>query len=155
MKFRVQPFSISKWITLDTENRDADPVYWNPRVSGDGTMLYFTGKLSNESYVAFKWEPAAMKWYRYRQNNSFGYDIGPKYVYVQAPSHVEANDRVELGVIKGDGWEVYFDGCVKNRDCNCCGDRWSRMAEWNETSDYSVYDGEPGTGEEWFPWSAQ
>jgi hypothetical protein len=152
MKFRVVPFSISKWITLDTLDRDADPVYWNPRLSGDGTMLYFTGKLSNESYVAFKWEPQ-MKWYRYRQNNSGGFHRGPKYVYVQAPSYVEANNRVELGVIQGDGWEMYFDGCEAGMDCDCCGDRWFRMAEWDENSDYSVYEGDSGSGEEWFPWS--
>lgn len=55
MKFRVQVHSVSDWITLDTEDRDADPVYCNPRIKY-GDKLVVTGKFSNESWIVFDYK---------------------------------------------------------------------------------------------------
>jgi hypothetical protein len=61
--------------------------------------------------------------YTYNQNNSGGYfkeehkdGIG-HYVIVEAFNNKDANRRAEdIG--------IYFDGCQKDMDCSCCGDRW-------------------------------
>lgn len=66
-----------------------------------------------------------MPYYRFHQNNSGGgFDHDPKAgigydVYVEARCPAEANQRAEdIG--------LYFDGCDKNIDCECCGgDRWT------------------------------
>lgn len=60
-----------------------------------------------------------MLWFTFRQNNSGGFYIGPKYVIVEAKSSVSANALAEAN-------DVYFDGCSKGIDCNCCGNRWER-----------------------------
>lgn len=60
-------------------------------------------------------------WFEYRQNNSGGSfavnnDVS-NYVYIQAESTEAANAKAEeVG--------IYFDGCEKGWDCDCCGDRW-------------------------------
>ena len=81
--------------------------------------------------------------YTFRQNNSGGYWVGPVYVCVEAGSLSEAEHRaVESGV-------VYFDGVSSGRDCDCCGDRWSRTYEWHEddlTASPTVY-GKPLDGQ--------
>lgn len=64
------------------------------------------------------------KFFEYGQNNSGGsFDIddgrgiGVK-VWIEAFSADDADRRAEaIG--------IYFDGCSKGMDCDCCGDRWS------------------------------
>ena len=36
--------------------------------------------------------------------------------------------------------EVYFDGVEKGVDCSCCGDRWSRLDEWDEKEKIYIYE---------------
>jgi hypothetical protein len=50
-----------------------------------------------------------------------------KYVIIEADSAEEANNKAEeIG--------IYFDGCDKDMDCSCCGDRWhSVYGEGDET----------------------
>ena len=36
--------------------------------------------------------------------------------------------------------EVYFDGVEKGLDCSCCGDRWSRLAEWDTLEKIYIYE---------------
>ena len=62
--------------------------------------------------------------FRYRQNNSGGsFEISPKKgigykVIIEANNCDDANIRAEeIG--------LYFNGVLDNRDCDCCGDRWS------------------------------
>jgi len=64
--------------------------------------------------------------YTFDQNNSGGswdYDAArgiTHRVIVEADSPDEANDRAEaIG--------LYFNGVAAERDCECCGDRWSPM----------------------------
>lgn len=65
-----------------------------------------------------------MKFFSYSQNNSGGKfiindkrGIGPE-VWVEAENADDANQRAEdIG--------IYFNGCDDDRDCPCCGDRWS------------------------------
>jgi len=79
--------------------------------------------------------------YTYRQNNSggsFHTDLKSgitNYVIIEAKSADDADDRAEsIG--------LYFDGCEKDMDCDCCGDRWYRTYEDEATELPEVY-GDP------------
>jgi hypothetical protein len=66
------------------------------------------------------------KFFTFTQNNSGGAfirnDDVSHFVIIEAFSSEEADSKAEkIG--------VYFDGCNTGRDCNCCGDRWSRAYE--------------------------
>lgn len=67
-----------------------------------------------------------MPFFHFHQNNSGGrfvYDMKAgitEEVVVEAENAEAANRRLED--IGG-----YFDGCDRGRDCDCCGDRWSRQ----------------------------
>ncbi len=70
-----------------------------------------------------------MKYYHYNQNNSGGsFRFDEKagithHVLIQAKNIEQADSKAEeIG--------LYFEGCTSGRDCNCCGDRWSR--QWSE-----------------------
>ena len=69
-----------------------------------------------------------MAFFYYRQNNSGGKlynnDIVGSWVIVEHIDAEWANDFVQECT---DG-QVYFDGCDKRKDCNCCGDRWWRAS---------------------------
>ena len=63
------------------------------------------------------------KWFTFRQNNSSGSFIRDKdlnvFVIIEAYDEVHAFARaIEVG--------IYFDGVADGKDCECCGDRWSR-----------------------------
>ncbi len=82
--------------------------------------------------------PVKNKFYRFRQNNSGGsFKIDKKKgigtnVFIEASSYEDANERAEeIG--------LYFYGCDKGVDCNCCGDRWSKAYN-NTANDYDVFD---------------
>jgi len=67
-----------------------------------------------------------MNFYTFEQNNSFGIDIQNSgigwIVVIEAESSDAANERAEsIG--------IYFNGVAEGRDCECCGDRWSRAWE--------------------------
>lgn len=76
------------------------------------TALKFTGQVLSEKTYG---------WYEFRQNNSGGSfqmdnDL-TVHVLIQAASTGEANTKAQdIG--------IYFDGCSKGYDCDCCGDRW-------------------------------
>lgn len=77
--------------------------------------------------------------YVYRQNNSGGFfeinDDVTQFVIIEADSDTDANSRAEkIG--------IYFDGCHKDTDCPCCGDRWD--AAWRDDGESEpLIDGEP------------
>ena len=56
--------------------------------------------------------------YVYRQNNSGGVIMGPKWIIIQAE-----NEKIALDKAKEAG--LYLDGVSLGIDCSCCGDRWS------------------------------
>jgi hypothetical protein len=61
------------------------------------------------------------RFYNYRQNNSGGsFELNDSVSYnviIEANSGAEADERAEeIG--------MYFNGCEKDMDCPCCGDRW-------------------------------
>lgn len=69
--------------------------------------------------------------FAFRQNNSGGSfvvdDKVTQFVIIEAKDAKQANSIAEsIG--------IYFDGCEKDIDCSCCGDRWYR------TSDYAAED---------------
>lgn len=91
-----------------------------------------------------------LHWYDFDQNNSGGVfeqnDDVSLHVFIQAESADAANQKAEdIG--------IYFDGCEKGWDCDCCGDRWYRAdypmdsfvvyfwkkdnAEYDNISDYA------------------
>ena len=62
--------------------------------------------------------------YVFHQNNSFG-TFERKFgfaCFVEAASPEEANRRAEE-------FGIYFDGVKNDKDCPCCGDRFSRARE--------------------------
>ena len=78
------------------------------------------------------------KFYYFHQNNTGGeFDkIGHgKYhnLAIEASSPDEAN-TIALT------WGVYFDGCKNDIDCDCCGDRWSRVYDEYDTIELSECD---------------
>lgn len=68
------------------------------------------------------------KFFEFEQNNSGGSfhiddkdGIGPR-VWIEAIDVAHANSRAEdIG--------IYFNGVEDGRDCECCGDRWSKPWE--------------------------
>lgn len=81
--------------------------------------------------------------FTYIQNNSGGRfhvdDSVAHYVIIEAKSVKQANRRAEdVG--------LYWDGVAKDRDCDCCGDRWYSV--WNDndgTEKPLIYDNDPAT----------
>lgn len=68
----------------------------------------------------------ATRLYQYSQNNSGGWfddDLGRE-VWIEAENAYHA-DQIAQTV------GIYFDGCEKQMDCPCCGDRWYRASEYN------------------------
>jgi len=76
-----------------------------------------------------------MPWYHFRQNNSGGSFIGPESIHIEAKTSLEANN---IAVTVG----VYFNGVEDGIDCDCCGDRWRSVDEWDGNDVPSLY-GEP------------
>jgi len=75
------------------------------------------------------------KFYTFRQNNSGGYWNGPKYVIIEAFNAEHANE------LAGNN-DIYFHGCATGTDCECCGDRWYEVSEY-EAEDEPLIDKEP------------
>lgn len=70
-------------------------------------------------------------WFLFRQNNSGGFfhtDANVcRQVYIQAETPDQANARAEeLG--------IYFGGVASGLDCECCGNRWSRVDEYDRVT---------------------
>jgi hypothetical protein len=62
-----------------------------------------------------------LRFYEYCQNNSGGiFDIDD---FLTVRVVVEATSQ-EDAIKKGESMGIYFDGCEKEMDCPCCGDRW-------------------------------
>jgi len=75
-----------------------------------------------------------MPFFTFRQNNSGGFFQGFETVIVEAANAAEANDvALEYG--------VYFDG-AGSIDCDCCGDRWYRVRDFDAEDVPSIY-GQP------------
>lgn len=74
--------------------------------------------------------------YCFNQNNSFGkFDDNDDvcgFVIIEAQDAEAANLKAEL-------IGIYFDGCDKGWDCNCCGDRWYRASESDGTERPEIY----------------
>lgn len=70
-----------------------------------------------------------MNIYRFRQNNSGGVFEGPEFVFIEAETAEQANE------IAKDKHGIYFDGCDKDIDCDCCGDRWRYVDEYDTVSE--------------------
>lgn len=69
-----------------------------------------------------------MAFYTFWQNNSGGvyHEDGAveEVVIVEADTAADANvEACNIG--------VYFNGVEKDIDCECCGDRWSPVEEWD------------------------
>jgi hypothetical protein len=77
--------------------------------------------------------------FHFSQNNSGGsfvydYERGLTHqVVIEADNAKQANLQAEL-------IGIYFDGCAKDRDCNCCGDRWyAQYSDADGTPEPTVY----------------
>ena len=76
-------------------------------------------------------------YYRYTQINVGGFYEGPQVVIVEAGSIAEAEAAAQ-------GAGVYFDGVAAGRDCECCGDRWTRFPDEFATREEAVASVEAG-----------
>ena len=78
--------------------------------------------------------------YHFSQNNSggsfpFSEEEGiTHHVIIEADNASEANTIAEL-------IGIYFDGCSTGKDCECCGDRWYSVYEYDEEEFPHVYGG--------------
>ena len=70
--------------------------------------------------------------YTFTQNNSGGVFYGAKFVIIEADSHKQANQIAEEN-------DVYFDGVSRQLDCECCGDRWYPVDEYDGHSEPMIY----------------
>ena len=73
-----------------------------------------------------------MPLFQFRQNNSGGRWMGPKFVVVNADNADQANQ------IAQDQGPVYFDGVADGRDCDCCGDRWPAVHDFDADDIWGV-----------------
>lgn len=73
-----------------------------------------------------------MPLFQFRQNNSGGRLIGPKNVVIEADNAAEAND------IAANSRDIYFDGVAKGIDCDCCGDRWHIVHDFDADDIWGV-----------------
>jgi hypothetical protein len=76
--------------------------------------------------------------YTFIQNNSGGTwrinkDVS-KFVIIEADSVDDANDLAEEKA------KIYFDGCAAGIDCDCCGDRWYPVREYDAAETPMIYD---------------
>ena len=81
--------------------------------------------------------------YTFHQNNSFGAWDGPLQICIEADSAKEANQIAEAETV------IYFNGVIDDRDCDCCGDRWSPVYDDDGHSIPKSY-GEPAEASEDF-----
>lgn len=79
-----------------------------------------------------------MKYYTFNQNNSGGSFIVDEKSGIDVIVVIEAATAEQANLIAKDKG-IYFDGCDKNIDCNCCGDRWYPADESAGSSFPSIY----------------
>ena len=92
-------------------------------------------------------------YYHFRQNNSGGsFHFDDRGITINVIVEAES-ERVAIARAEDIG--LYFDGCEKGMDCDCCGDRWS--VPWGEPDAVPSVYGVPLaeiTLESWqLPWS--
>ena len=69
---------------------------------------------------------ALVKFFEFTQNNSGGsFDVDDKVCHRLFIEAVDEKQAISIAESLG----VYFDGCEKGMDCECCGDRWSSYTE--------------------------
>ena len=87
--------------------------------------------------------------YVYWQNNSGGYFNEIRKIYkdnmlILPVKHkkFKSNGYVNLAVADKEiiPSEVYFDGVEKEIDCSCCGDRWSRLDDWDTKEKIYIFE---------------
>lgn len=90
--------------------------------------------------------------YHYNQNNSGGTFVEDNktgithHVIIEATEPLHANALAEL-------LGLYFNGCERGMDCNCCGDRWTPAYEGDAYP--SIYGTEIKKGDtyDWLQWT--
>jgi hypothetical protein len=74
--------------------------------------------------------------YTFRQNNSGGsFEINDA---VTVNVIIEAVNETHANVI-AEGVGIYFDGVDKGEDCDCCGDRWYPVDDYDGKESPMVY----------------
>ncbi|MBC8525238.1 MAG: hypothetical protein H8D27_07870 [Chlorobium phaeobacteroides] len=73
----------------------------------------------------------------FRQNNSGGSfyrdEAVGNYVFIESTSPTKAN-------LKAEEVGIYFNGCVNEHDCPCCGDRWHPVDSYDGNEEVLIYD---------------
>ena len=74
-----------------------------------------------------------MAFFTFDQNNSGGSYVGDfQFIIIDAPHAEWAND---MAADHG----IYFNGCSLGWDCDCCGDRWSRVDDDDATDSPEIW----------------
>jgi len=71
-----------------------------------------------------------MKFYCFKQNNSGGSFVVDVEKGINATTIIEANNATEANNI-AERHGIYFSGVSAGFDCECCGDRWYRVDEYD------------------------
>lgn len=78
--------------------------------------------------------------FAFRQNNSGGsFRVDSKVTQFVI---IEANDANHANSI-AESIGIYFDGCEKDIDCSCCGDRWYRTNDYDGKDKPLLYGEDP------------
>lgn len=87
------------------------------------------------------------KFYTFHQNNSGGSFTHDPVRGVGYAVAIEAHSADDANTIAERVVGIYFDGVHDDRDCPCCGDRWSRAGESDGyTSPCRYGEGDPLVG---------
>lgn len=83
--------------------------------------------------------------YHFEQNNSGGHFYTDHKAGMSHHVIIEASS-IEQAFSKAEDIGLYFNGCDDGRDCNCCGDRWSKYG-LDVTETPTVYNQQVEPGE--------
>jgi hypothetical protein len=84
-----------------------------------------------------------IKFYNFRQNNSGGHFEHDSFSGIGYVVCVQA-DSEEQAIARAESIGLYWDGCDKGLDCDCCGDRW--YSGYPDAHDEPTLGGKPLAG---------
>ena len=79
-----------------------------------------------------------MKFYTFTQNNSGGSFVNDTQSGLGHFTIIEAENAKQANII-AQSIGIYFDGCDKDLDCSCCGDRWYEVDENDGYDEPKIY----------------
>ena len=81
---------------------------------------------------------SATFFFTFNQNNSGGHFHESKHDGICEHVIIEAHDAKEANA-RAEEIGLYFDGCETGSDCECCGDRWFRVDDYDGNVEPLIY----------------